>query len=540
MQPSASSVLSSALLGLGAFQNQNKDDDFSFGGQDIVQILEQVQHGGADERELAIDILVNLAAGKDAASGDAQLALRTLYADPYGTDKSDPPVGQHVKDEIRQDLSKAAHRMCELALTGSYQPKDGSGRALSVTVACLGALHQECTTDFKRDINQYVHGQMAGLSDNECNEDWLAPQRTVTQGELLSVGSSAYGDALGASESAVNLALDVDPSDERTVTQVQNDFTKSMNALKKDLGVGECRATWVHTGSKGYPHWMPMVMKRTDDNKFEFLLLNTDKARQERASQVVDKFIAMAKIAAGDNFTNWTGTFVTNDAQSRAGHGCAPLGHEFLKTVGQELEGSSGKSLEEIANECTKRWDQMSSQDLTAMVQGNRAELVSARAQFGADMAIPVHARQSKPAAMPAGPTVPAGPAPKSTEVLNLEKDIANLHQQIDFYRQLPQGLPKGFPDPVSMPLGAQLPSGEPPLVESAVIQNADLLGAKAPLGEASDVRQKLGKLIDPIGLAFEKDRKFEGKLAPYTSAFVCLADSTEAAIPPQGGMALT
>lgn len=411
MQPSAPSAASRPLLGLGAFQNTKKGDKASFGGEDIQEILRQARHGSADEKELAIDILVNLAAGKDE---NAQLALRALYADPYGSDMAGSSVGQHAKDEIRQDLAKAAHRMCELALTDTFQPKDNQGRALSVTVAYLGAQHPACTPDFRRDINGYVHSEMAMLGDNESSEDWLASQRTVSQAELLSAGASAYGDALGISESAINLALDLDPSAQPEQARAQHDFERSMYALTKDLAVGDCRATWVHTGSASYPHWMPVVVKRTAEGRFDLVLLHTDKSNETRAQQVVDRFQALAA-AAGPLDADWNATFVTSDAQDRAGHGCAPLGHEFLKTVGVALDEGSTESLADIANRCTERWESMSDADLTAMVQGNRAELVSARAQFGAGMTMP---RPSTPpqAAPLHGEAVSAQPADEDQE----------------------------------------------------------------------------------------------------------------------------
>ncbi len=510
MQPLASPVPSAstgALYDLGAFKNSKKEDTASFKAEDIKAILHQVQHGNADERELAIDILVNLAAGKDDASAQAQGALSALYADPYGTDKSDPPVSQQAKDDIRRGLGKAAHRMCELALTHAFQPKDGKGRALSVTVACLGALHPDCAADFKRDINQYVHSQMKFLGDNERNEDWLAPQRTVSQAELSCVSEQAYGEKLDISQSAVNLALDVQESPTpETAQKAQEDFKQSMKALTNGMKVGECRTTWVHTGSEGYPHWMPMVVRRKAHEEFEFVLLNTDgKQNEARAGQIENRLITLLS-APGVLDATWEGDCVRHDAQVRAGNGCAPLGHEFLKTFGAKLDGGSGQTLKEITDDCTGRWDNMSAEDMTAMVQGNRAELLNARAQLGDGMAMPEHARGSRAAVMPAGPE-PRLP--------------------MDDTRH-----PAGFPQPAPLPSGAQLPSGEPPLLEPAAGQSAELLGAKAPI---ETVREKLDRLIKPMGLALEKGRESENKPAPYTSAFVGLAESTQAAMPQQG-----
>jgi hypothetical protein len=123
---------------LGAIQARGANDVEVIAPQAIKDLAGKVVTDSRD-RDLHIDMLVNIAAGEGESAELAQTELRQIYACPQ--DKAGGgQLSVYEKALIRSALAKAASSMCRLAL----DPTQALERnvPLSLTVANLGLHHQ--------------------------------------------------------------------------------------------------------------------------------------------------------------------------------------------------------------------------------------------------------------------------------------------------------------------------------------------------------------------------------------------------------------
>ncbi len=356
---------------LGGAGNPAAKDDFT--PEQVKDLARTIVDNNRGESDLAIDMLVQLAARTGVDGRAAQKVLCDLYADP-GVFAEPNTLGDHNKQRIREALASAAHSLCGLSLNARDKQGHAVDHPLSTSVAYLGAQSSESTCSSRADIEKHLNGRLENVLGHD-DPDRLGSTRQV-DGSELQAASNAYGDRLKLDD-RVSIGLDLDKS--LTGTDKAG-FADAIKGITARLEKSSCKAIWLHTGSKGYPHYMPMVIQRDSAGKLHYHILNTDARSEERNKQIRERLHGLL-----DNTGAGAGEvhFMHRNMQDRAGHGCGVLGHDLLKQVGQamadkpELAGSATGISGVITSFCDG-WKSLSDEDVKARLVSTRAELFQA------------------------------------------------------------------------------------------------------------------------------------------------------------------
>lgn len=434
--------------------------------QALKDLRAQIAGGCKEERELALDILVNLAADEGEQGKAAQKTLREVYANPGCTDP-----GQNTPTRRRiEDLSL---ELCKLAL--NPPSRTDSDRAVlfggqnelgfdnfSMTVAYLGGRAQ-LPPDGKNGgamqghIEQHIENKLAKLDEGA---------RPYGKNQYLGAArSTEFAELHAASQNLTHLKVNPDSLNMQfsNASGSQKQFVEPLENMIADMRkTGDsCRAVMINTGHNEFAHWMTLVVELDDDDDVVFHVVDTDKtACEERGiPQKLNELLDQVDPVMRKTYAS--------DVQKRevCAQACGVLGYGLLEALDQQMGSGKavhvGNSIEDYMDKLNESTDD----DLGAQVVSTRAHLLDAWAGGANPSPQPV-ARKDVMEVLMANTPVPVVPPA----------------------RPLVQGLSVGFPEPILLASGGvALPAGEQPAPASAEIQNADLLGASPPPGEPGD-----------------------------------------------------
>lgn len=316
-----------------------------------------------EEGQLAIDVLVNLAARTDEIGTRAQEELRDIYAKPASGDPSTDKL-------TRNQLLNAAHSVCMLALDLDLSERQTTAVPLSATVAKL-ALHAPESPEGvngggpKSLLTGYLAGKLAVLGPSE-RDDVVANNRMVSDRELIAAGKGLK-------------SLEVWDAPIET-SQAMRDSTNEQFAAVAKQAIDTKRpvAVWVQTGDDKFKHWMPVVATPTKDG-VHWHILNTESTTPGalRTSRALGTFLADAGYRGRIRLHH-------ADMQQNAPNACGVLGHRMLKDLDKRLaeRPNSEQGLNDFVNDAiedhTTAWAKLTAEDQQAAALAGRAELFEA------------------------------------------------------------------------------------------------------------------------------------------------------------------
>lgn len=341
---------------------------------DPRQLACDITQLAGEERDLAIDMLVNLAAGTSPQGKYAQATLRQLYANPNEFAGANL-LNDHGKQDLRSCLKAAAHSMCELVFNANALPRGGSDQPLSATVAYLGG---RCGPPAGAPVTQdraqvYLERQIShGGSSLDSGDKLLAPGRYANERELT-----------GAARSLSTLPLYPKPLNMnitgRTDDVVNAMFTQPLRDLVTEVRAGAgpaCKAAWIHTGDTSYPHWMPLVVRKDNAGGMHYHVVDTHASAP--SGNRIHQELLVRLAAAGVEESQVT--FHSAEMQTNAPNACGPLGHDVLKALDRELRESGHKAEGAEVAACIDRhmqhWCNLPPADQEAGALCARAELL--------------------------------------------------------------------------------------------------------------------------------------------------------------------
>lgn len=349
---------------------------------DVRQLACDITQLTGDERDLAIDMLVNLAAGNSPQGKDAQAALRQLHADPNEFAGANL-LNDHGKQDLRSCLKAAAHSMCELVLSANALPRAGGDQPLSATVAYLGG---RCGPPAGAPVTQdqaqaYLERQISqGGSSLDSGDKLLAPGRYANERELT--GAARTLSTLPLYPHPLNMNITG-----RTDDVVKAMFTEPLRELVATVhasGGPACQAAWIHTGDSSYPHWMPLVIRKDNAGGMHCHVMDTH-ASAPSSKRIQDELLA--RLAAA-GIEERQVTFHSAEMQTHAPNACGPLGHGILKALDRELRDSGDKAGGADVAGCIdshmQQWCNLPPADQEAAALSARAELLECWQAHGA------------------------------------------------------------------------------------------------------------------------------------------------------------
>ncbi|MGE0329449.1 MAG: hypothetical protein AB7P37_02015 [Ramlibacter sp.] len=412
--------------------------------EDGLKVLRNdIATGTREERELAVDILVNLAAGTGDDARKAQDALRSVYANPGCSDASS-------STHVRRDIERLAHRLCQLALDppstdgkalGSNPQLFNQPDALSLTVAYLGARAPEPPNGnnggaMKSHIETFMKHRVPAAP---VGVQFLGSGRTIDGGELL----PAANKLKAFSEKPVLLELYPDTADAQLQ---QKKFVDPLKALVDGLKASpwNCAAALINVGDPGFQHWMPLVLHQDADKNVQCHVMDSDKTACEN-HDVHSRLEKSLKEVFGN--TDHVHIHKSDMQNKPAGaQACGALSLNLLAAVDRQIQfkefqaevqpwekeasidcGIDDFDMEGFIKDHMAEWNALDDESQQARMAATRAELLDAWSE------IPL------PAASPAG-SVPVAPQPDVQLAPMPEQVQESVQEQVDIANPLPLG----------------------------------------------------------------------------------------------------
>lgn len=361
--------------------------------EDLRQLGVMIVSGAKEERELAMDILVNLAAGHDGRSKEAQAVLTDLHANP-GKFADANGLQAHGKQEIRSSVLSAAHRMCELALNAGGQ--EGGGMPLSLTVAFLGG---HCIAPPNGNV-------MKGLTQSHLQARLVEKGHDLPDADkLLEAGRPvSHAELAGAAAGFRNVAVHSQPLSIHTSEPAPDPGAgtpAALAGLRTALAGAHspsCQAAWINTGDRTAPAWMPLILQKDADGNVSCHLVDVSPAGGDREA-VHGKLHKLLEDAGFDQ--NRITLHQVHTPPNAPASDAGPLGHRLLQaldaapTEAGNTPARNAGAMTEFIQEISKSWSGSAEPaDREAMVLSARAELLEGCAL--------------QPPLAPASPAVPA------------------------------------------------------------------------------------------------------------------------------------
>lgn len=469
--------------------------DIALDGTEALQALRtQIASVNKEERELAVDILVNLAAGDGDQGKAAQQTLREIYATPGCNDPAD-------NASTRRRIENLSLALCRLALDPSpskgskpelFDGKDKLGNDnLSVAVAYLGGRSQEPPGGdnggaMKAAIELHIDAKLSRLSEGARpvdKEQYLGAGRTTQFAELHAACRGLK--SLKVHPEALNLQCS-NPG------AAQKQFVEPLRAMIAGMKTsGEsCRAALIHTGHNEFAHWMTLVAQVEGDD-VTFHVLDTDKSAC--AGRNIPKILGQLLDEADSDATQM---IHSSDVQQRevCAQACAVLAYGLLETLDQQMDQGGPVQIGDAITGYAGGLRDLSDDDLGAKVVSTRAHLLDAWA--GLEPASP-KLEMEHVAAMSGHAYLPCGEPPQ---------DAGQM------------------PVPVDAPADAVLPAGDPTLQIDATfarlaasVRPERLAGG--PALRVVDDFQKLSQYVQDCPLSAPCDQNNGAVVAAHAKA---------------------
>lgn len=372
--------------------------------ESLNELAAAMVQGDAGKRQIATEILVNLAARNDDVGKKAQEMLRDVHANP--TNYAEPGgLADHLVQAIRQDIESVAHALITVSLNAKDSGHNKVQHPLSVTVAYIAGQCRLVTRDEQSAIGQYLDEQITCESAEGAGR--LGLTRLTGQSELVAA-SSAYKDVLPLDNQCC-VQLDLDGKEGLDTTQAR--LAKAVQSLTAGLGKGQCKSVWLQTGSEKYPHWMPVVVQRAEDGALHYHIVNTDGGNPDRAKAISEHLKQLAPPTPGAKSQVHLSTW---PMQTHAGNGCGVLGHQLLKSLAVQLReypalARNGEAVSQFIDDYCKSQMRQPEADIRAQVVSTRAELLQAYADCASHIAQPEMSPRLEPAFALPGVVSPSG-----------------------------------------------------------------------------------------------------------------------------------
>lgn len=373
----ATSFYKSSIFNVSSGEKAKKDAPTE--AEDIEKLVDAINEpADPEDRELAMDILVGLAASNGHAGSLAQEALRSLYAFP----------GKHASEneraDIRSKLQESAHHACKLFvgndLDNAGQPRSEERpveerHQLSITVAYLGGRYADSKggNAMVDAMNAHIGRAIAdgsGVREDD-DEAFLKRDRLVGHSEL----AAASHDLTALCRHDAPLKYRVEEGNDGLVTRLDG-----LMAKMTDQDAPPCMVAWVNAAHNKYEHWMPLILFRDENDHVHCHLMDSD--MNGNSGKDIRAGIEDAVGQAGMNFHLHGGSM-----QENAAHSCGILGHSLLMAMNDTLsEPGAGlrndEQLSESINRFVTRWTECPPGDQEAIALIGRAELLEARAKI--------------------------------------------------------------------------------------------------------------------------------------------------------------
>lgn len=433
----------------------------------LKDLRADISRGPREARELALDILVNLAAGKGDDARQAQESLRLVYADPKCDDKAQD-------ESVRRYIENSAHELCTRALkhaaTDSVVVESKSDGwnpelfndpdQLSVTVAYIAGRAQEPPAGpnggaMRSHIEHFLRDRLPDGPSNpaapSASDRFLGVSRTIEQSELQA--ACAQLTALHVDPMPLELYIS---GDKDTLNAAL--FTQKLDSAITALEAAGDRcisALWINVQSVSGQHWMPLILHKDNDGNMECHVMDSDGTKSKEKGVHVELQKLLDERFDADAIHIKASDMQEGDG---AGQSCGALGYGLLASLDRLIQVQKGSAdrddltpgkalllhelepgadmvdfdMEAFMEGHVGQWNALSSADQCAALVSTRARLLDAWA---------------------GEPVEPAG-------------------QPEQVYMNL-------YPTPQPAPAGARLPEGDAP--EPVVVSPELLRDAQAP-----------------------------------------------------------
>lgn len=305
----------------------------------LKALRSQISQGNREERGLALDILVNLAAGSGDEALQAQDTLRSVYANPRCTDETH-------NEPVRRDIERLSLRLCELALdppadskclAGKNPELFNSSRTLSITVAYLGAKAPDPPNGgaMRSHIQSFLHTRLPGAT---AKDTLVAPGRTIEGGELTAAAGKLQSFA-GPPE-----VLELYP-DTADASLQQQKFVDPLKALVDRLEDDEnhhCAVALINVGDPDFQHWMPLVLHTDENNNVHCHVMDSDMSACDRhkVHERLEKLLGQVFDDPNDIHIH------KSDMQAgpAGAQACAALSLDLLAAVDRQVQFKEGEA----------------------------------------------------------------------------------------------------------------------------------------------------------------------------------------------------
>jgi hypothetical protein len=362
----------------------------------LNELRENVSNGSQQDRELALDILVNLAAGSGIEAKKAGETLLGIYAEPRCSD----PAGNA---SVRRHIEKLSHRLCELALD---RPTPDSTRApelfvdkdsLSLTVAYLGGRSQDPPEGvnggaMRSYIETFIRGKLPDKGEGapKSNDQFLGAGRTTEAPEL----TAAMQKLTSFQHSPVVLEVWPDSMGEDLR---QSMFVQPLQNLVDQLEDSEnhCACALINIGEHGFQHWMPLVLHTNERAEVHCHVMNSEASKC--AGRKLDALLerALSRVFKDPNHVH----IHKSDMQGTAAgaQACGVLALRLLDAVDRQIQfkeeevepaswekeasvacGMDEFNMESFIEGHMKEWNAMPADDQHAAMVSHRSRLLDA------------------------------------------------------------------------------------------------------------------------------------------------------------------
>lgn len=327
---------------------------------DAIQSLAQDAAACSDH---AIEVLLNLSLGDNAAGAYATAALLDICRDP-----DSPPAARASVEQMTLDLL--------LRGIGYSESKAKSSTVLNAFPGSLLYLVGRQAPGHQDLVVQMLRGRVD--PDNmflidESPKESLSAQRFITQAELVKATGAQYGNHHDKLPVFAQAALRPGPASD---TERQKAFDRTLNDVMTEARqAGEPRAVFVDTGS----HWVSMVVVPDPDRRrFEAIVFNS----RTSAPTDPDETLLVAALERSDSWKgSWPMHYVSGALQSHALDACGAFAVKSVELLRQFRSTAEGAATDAagLASHLVgfaRKWEQLTPDVQRQLVTAQRAHIL--------------------------------------------------------------------------------------------------------------------------------------------------------------------